>query len=120
MENNKSSTSWIVIFTLGALVSLALTVIATWSDLEAAFYGFDRRASTPLRGLRCPVLMNRNETGVVSVKISNTTDRKLSPSVRADFSTRLTPDFTLESVEIPAGESRTVEWSVGPENIDLK
>lgn len=107
-------------YVLGALISLTLAVIATWADLEAAFYGFDRRASMALQDLRCPVLLNKNETGVVSVKISNPTDHKLSPSVRADFSSALTPISTLDSVELAPGESKTVEWTIGPDNIDLK
>ena len=120
MDNTKSSTSsFIVVYILGALLSLTVAVLATWSDLEAAFYGFDRRGSTPLRDLRCPVIMNRNETGIVSVKVSNTTERKLSPAVRAEFSTTTAPILVLESVEVGPGESQTVEWTVGPENIDL-
>jgi hypothetical protein len=121
MDNPKSSSNpFLIIYILGALISMTVAVMATWSDLEAAFYGFDRRASTALQNLRCPILLNRNETGVVSVNISNTTDRKLSPAVRADFSSTLTSVSTLDSVELAPGESKTLEWSIGPENIDLK
>ena len=120
MENNKPSPSlFLVLYIIGALLSFALAIIAAWTDLEAAFYGFSRRASTTLSGLSCPVLLNRNEIGIVSVSIRNTTERKLSPSVRAEFSSRLTPISTLESVQIEPGESKTLEWTVGPENIDL-
>ena len=120
MENKKPSSSFFVtVYILGALISVTLAVLATWGDIEAAFYGFDRRASTRLPGLRCPILMNRNETGVVSVRISNTTDRKLSPSVKAEFSARITPTSTLDSIPLEPGESRIVEWTVGPENVDL-
>lgn len=121
MDNTKfSPTSFFVVYVLGALLSLTVAVIATWSDLEAAFYGFDRRGSTPLQSLRCPVFLNRDETGVVSVKVSNTTDRKLSPAVRAEFSTRTMPILTLDSVEVSPGESKTVQWTIGPDNIDLE
>ena len=121
MDNTKiSPTSFFVVYVLGALLSLTVAVIATWSDLEASFYGFDRRGSTPLQSLRCPVFLNRNETGTVSVKISNTTDRKLSPAVRAEFSTGAMPILTLDSVEVGPGESKTVQWTIGPDNIDLE
>ena len=121
MDNPQSSpTPFIVAYVLGALLSLTVAMLATWSDLEAAFYGFDRRGSMPLQNLRCPILLNRNETGVVSVKISNTTDRKLSPAVRAEFSTPAISISTLDSVELGPGESKTVEWTIGPDNIDLK
>lgn len=121
MDNIKTSPNlYFVAYLLGALLSATLAAVATWSDLEAAFYGFDRRASAPLQGLSCPVFLNRSEVGVVSVRISNTLDRKLSPSVRAEFSSRFAPVSSLESVEIPPGEARTVSWSIGPDNIDLK
>src|SRR5262245_50948161 len=121
MDNTtQSSTPFFAAYILGALLSLTVAVLATWSDLEAAFYGFDRRASTPLQTLRCPIIMNRYETGIVSVKVSNTTSRKLSPSVRAEFSTRITPVSTLDSVELAPGESKTVTWTIGPDNIDLR
>jgi hypothetical protein len=121
MQNTTSSTiPFLAAYVLGALLSLTVAVTATWSDLEAAFYGFARRGSTPLQSLRCPVFLNRTETGIVSVEISNTTDRKLSPAARAEFSTPGTSVSFLESVEIGPGESKTVEWTIGPDNIDLQ
>lgn len=122
MDNLKSSFNnlFLLAYILGVLISVTVAVIATWSDLEAAFYGFDRRASNALQNLHCPILLNRNEPGVVSVRISNTTDGKLSPSVRADFSSPVTPISTLDSVELAPGESKTLAWTIGPANIDLK
>ena len=115
-----STTPFLAVYILGALLSLTVAVIATWSDLEASFYGFARRASTPLQNVSCPIFLNRYETGVVSVKISNTTDRKLSPAVKAEFSSTLAPISTLDSVELAPGETKTVKWTIGPDNIDLK
>jgi len=115
-----SSTPFFVAFVLGALLCITVAMLATWADLESAFYGFDRRGSTPIRNLHCPILLNRHETGVVSVKLSNTADHKLSPAARAEFSSPLTSISTLESVELAPGESKTVTWTIGPENIDLE
>jgi hypothetical protein len=117
---NKTNHRFFIIYTLGALLTLALAVIATWADLEASFYGFDRRASMPLKGLRCPILMNRNETGVVSITVANTADKPLTPAVRAEFSTRLLPVSNWQSLKLAAGESRKLEWAIGSENIDLE
>jgi hypothetical protein len=121
MENNRSSVRLIFgAFILGALFSLLLAVLATWSNLEAAFYGFDRRASTPLPGLHCPILLNRNETGRVWVKVSNTTKQKLSPSIRAEFSSPLEPISALNFANLDPGQSQTMQWTIGPDNIDLQ
>ncbi len=111
---------WIAIYALGVVFSLTLSVLATWSSLEAAFYGFSRRADTPLTSLRCPILLNRSETGAVLVKISNTTDRALSPTVRAEFSTPETLLSTFDTINLAPGESKTMKWKIGPENIDLE
>jgi len=120
MDNNKISPNQLLaLFFLGALMTLAMAVLAIWPDLEASFYGFNRRASTRLPGLRCPILLDKDETGLVSVKVSNTTERKLSPSVKAEFSSKLLPISTLDSIQIEAGESKTMEWTIGPENVDL-
>jgi len=118
-KSKSSSTPSFVAFVLGALLCIVVALLATWADLESAFYGFDRRGSTPIRNLHCPILMNRRETGVVSVKLSNTADHKLAPAVRAEFSSPLTAISTLDSVELAPGESKTVSWTIGPENIDL-
>src|SRR5262245_446390 len=73
MDQPKSSTTrFFAAFVLGGLLCVAVAVLATWADLESAYYGFDRRGSTPIRNLHCPILLNRRETGVVSVKLSNT------------------------------------------------
>jgi len=109
-----------VIYALGVLVGLGLAVIATWADVEANFYGFPRRANNALGGLRCPVILSRNETGVVSLRVSNPTDRTLSPSVKTEISTPILAESFLKSVRLAPGESSRLEWRVGPENIDLE
>ncbi len=120
MQNHQASVRlFFGVFVLGACFSLILAVLATWSNLEAAFYGFERRASTPLPGLHCPILLNRTETGIVSIKVSNTTTQKLSASVRAEFSSPLTPMSSLSFADLKPGESKTLQWTIGPENIDL-
>ncbi len=121
MENNKPlSILSITIYAMGVLIGLTLALIAAWPDYEASSYGFARRASAPLNGLRCPVILNRDETGTISLKISNTTDKPLSPSVRMEISTPDIPDSFLESMRLAPGESRKLEWSIGPGNIDLQ
>lgn len=120
MKNNQSSVRlFFGMYALGALFCLTLAVLSTWANLEAAFYGFSRLGDERLQGLHCPILLNRNETGVVSVKVSNTTDRRLSPSVTAQFSSPFSPISKLELTDLAPGESQTLQWKVGPENIDM-
>jgi len=121
MEHHQSPVRWLFgVFALGMLCSLTLAALSTWADLEAAFYGFERRASTSLPGLHCPIFLNRNETGTVSIKVSNTTSQKLSPSFRAEFSSPLEPIAALDFANLNPGEAKTLRWTIGPQNIDLK
>jgi len=110
----------IIIYAIGVVAGLTLALLAAWPDYEAASYGFARRADAPLKGLSCPVFLNRDETGSLSLKITNTTDRPLSPSIRTEISAPVTADQFLESTRLAPGDSRKLEWAVGPGNIDLQ
>jgi hypothetical protein len=107
------------LFVIGIFFGLTLSVMATWGDFEAAFYGFSRRASTPLKGLNCPVLMTQGESRTVSLELTNRTDQPISPSVRTDISTPLEPASGTEALHLAPGESGRLEWTIGPGNIDL-
>jgi hypothetical protein len=110
----------LIIFSVGILSGLIFSVLAVWADYEATSYGFLKRATTQLKGLSCPILMNRDETGTIKLTVKNTTERKISPSVRMETSTRLELTSEIESFELEPGESRTLTWTVNSENIDLK
>lgn len=106
-------------FFIGAFLGLSLTVISAWADLEASFYGFSRTGGKRLSTLSCPIIMTANETSSFSIKITNTTDRKISPSVKTDISSPIDPITSYESVQLGAGESKRMQWEIGPENIDV-
>lgn len=107
-------------YMVGVIVGLYLIVIATWADMESAFYGFSRLADAGLGGFSCPVLMTRDETSTISLKISNKTDNPISPAIKTEISTSHVPEEFLENIELAPGESKKLEWSVGPENMDLE
>ena len=121
MKNKVASTTrFFWLYTLGALLTISLAAIAAWADLEAAFYGFYQRGSEPVKGFYCPILMNKNEAGVVSLRIKNTTDKTLSPSVRMEFSTPGVAASDLRTIQLSPGETRHLTWKISSENIDLK
>ena len=121
MKNNKIFSLLVYpSYVVGLIVGLCLIVIAAWADMEATFYGFSRLADSGLRGFSCPVLMTRGETRLISLRVSNTTDSQIHPTIRTEISTSLLSQVSLENLELAPGESKRLEWSVGPENIDLK
>ena len=121
MENQtKRFNLFFILFTLGVLSGLILTTLSTWADLEASYYGFSRRASSGLSGFSCPILMTANESNVISLKLNNTTGGKISPTILVETSSPVTAFEFTENLELAAGERKTLEWSVGPGNLDLK
>jgi hypothetical protein len=120
MKNNPPSLLLgLLSYTIGTAVGLFLILVAAWADLESTTYGFPRLASAGLGGLQCPILMTRGETATISFGMSNTTDNRISPSVRTHISTRVLPEEFNENFELTPGESRRLEWQVDTENIDM-
>jgi hypothetical protein len=109
----------IMLYIFGVLIGFTLVLLATWSNVEAQFYGFYRRASNPLPGLRCPILMTDGETTQISLRIKNTTDKPLSPNIRMEISRPGMLFLSTQTVKLQPGESKTVFWAIGPDNIDL-
>jgi hypothetical protein len=107
-------------YTIGLLLGLYLIVVVAWADMEAAFYGFSRLANAGLRGFNCPPLMTREETSSISLRVSNTADGPISPAVRVEVSTPLMLQEYNEKLRLAPGETQTLEWAVGPGNIDLR
>ena len=109
-----------VILTLsGILMGLLLAILAVWADYESTAYGFMRRAQASFEGLICPVFIGKNESGVVSIKISNPTDRTLSPGVQVEISTPNELDSETEYIQLAPGEQITLQRTIGPQNVDL-
>jgi hypothetical protein len=65
-------------------------------------------------------LMTRDESRAVTIKLTNTTGKPLSPSIRTEISTPLTTDSKLEFFKLPPGESLQVERVINSDNIDLE
>lgn len=118
MEKQKNIFSF-TIYLVGIIAGLALTLIATWGDLEASFYGFDRTGGVRLSSLSCPILINTSETSSFSIKVKNSTDRSLSPSVKTDVSSPIATISSYESIVLAPGETKKMEFALTPENIDL-
>lgn len=120
MKNSRTSTLLVLFsYAVGVVIGLYLIVIATWADMESAFYGFPRLAEAGLGGFNCPVLMTSHDTNKISLKISNPLDQAISPAVKVMISTSTVAEEYLETIELAPGESKKLEWTVGPNNIDL-
>ncbi len=121
MQTTKSkSTFYYLIYAFGVILGVAFIFLSIWADLEASFYGFYHRPSSRFEGLSCPIFMTPNETTSFSATITNTSDRTLSPTIKAEISSTGTLVTINEKISLEAGESKTLTWEIGPENIDLE
>lgn len=107
-------------YAVGAVLGLAVTFFATWADLEASYYGFDRTGGARLSSLSCPIFMTATETTTVSIRLRNSTDNTIAPSIKVDLSSPLAQESLIEKADLAPGENKRLEWEIGPENIDLK
>lgn len=115
--NQTTSTLGTLLYILAVIAGFFLIVISTWGDMEADSYGFPRRANSSLSGLACPILLTRNETGAISLSLSNPTNQPLHPSTRTEISAPFEPEVFVESIDLNPGEEKTLEWSLKPENV---
>lgn len=106
-----------ILFYLGILIGFLLTGMATWADMDATSYGFPITGGERLDTLSCPMLMTKDEVGVFSVKVVNTTDKKISTSIRTDIATQLDPITSYTFAQLAPGETKQVEEKIGPDNL---
>lgn len=111
----------VVLFSVGIILSLLLTGLMVWADVEAVSYGFPRLGNEPMNGLACPPLMNPSEDAAFSVTLKNTTEQALRPRVevfRSEPSLGRWNENTVPFAMEP-GERETNSWDIGSENIVL-
>lgn len=108
----------VLVFSVGALLGLALFGIVVWEDLEAAMFDPTIKQDAPLATLRCPVMMTRAETGTVTATFTNPLDRPIELYTRAHISegyvTLMREINTQLSLE--PGETKPLQWTVTPDD----
>jgi hypothetical protein len=119
-SRQKTNRAWgAVLFIIGVILGTMISVMSVWANLEADFYGFDNITNNRLEGLSCPLLMTSTESAVISLKIENPNQKAIEPLVRADISTPILMQEWSEKVRVEPGQTRTLEWQLTPDNIDL-
>jgi hypothetical protein len=103
----------IIFFSIGILVGMAMFILMNWANYEAYFYfGYTAPADKTLATLRCPLLMTTSETGTVTISITNSTDRDLSPLIRTEISSFGAARSERTNYPLAAGETRRLSWTV--------
>jgi len=107
------------LFFAGILVGMFFAAMLTWSDFEASLFDASTDSSAlKLESLKCPVLLNGEETGTVTATFENTADWAL----RRTIDTHISHGFVIlmreerTRIDLQPGEKRTLQWTVAPED----
>lgn len=121
---SKISTRWqrtlgVYIFFGGILLGMFFAAMLAWADFEASLFDASTDSSAlPLESLRCPILLNRHETGTVSATFTNTAEWALRRTVDAHISHGFVLLMREERArfDLEPGEARTLQWTISPED----
>lgn len=120
MHNNKKllRTLGIIFFSASILVGMVMFIFMNWANFEAYFFfGYGAPADLPLTSMRCPLLMTTTDTGDVTIRITNNTDRDLAPLIRTEISYFGAARSERISYPLAAGETRRLSWPVTSEDM---
>jgi hypothetical protein len=100
-------------------LGLVLAALAIWGDFEAMSYFYTGAGYAGFSGLHCPVLMSRGEIATVSARLDNSSNEPVQPYYQVEIS-GIAGDREIEKqVTVPPHSSRTVQWTVSSQDIDL-
>lgn len=117
-KTNRLRLLGISLFVIGILIGLAVGGFAMWADFEAALFAPDVAADKGLRTLSCPVVLTSGQPGKVQARFRNPTDFDKILVITGKFSDGFISLIhqNEERLELPPGETRTLEWTVSPED----
>lgn len=113
------STLGLYVFFVGILLGMLFTMMITWADFEASLFDASTDSSAlKLESLKCPVLLNGDETGTVKASFANPADWAL----RRTIDTHISHGFVImmreerTRIDLQPGEKRTLQWTISPED----
>ncbi len=113
-KNNSAPITAALIYAAGVLLGVVFLALTIWGDLEATLFESWLRTDKPLSTLSCPVMITRDEVGIVSVRVDNTLERDITVLVRTHISDGfITLIHAIDArPTIPAGEVETLSWEI--------
>jgi hypothetical protein len=107
------------VFFAGVLLGMCFSALLTWADFEASV--FDRPTdlkASKLGSLRCPIMLNQQETGTIKATFDNPTEyaarRTVDTSISHGFVILMREERTR--IDLEPGEKRTLQWTITPED----
>jgi hypothetical protein len=117
-KNKLIHTLGVLIFSVGALLGIALFGVVVWADFEASMFDVSMRGTAPLKTLTCPVMMTATEAGTVRATFTNSLERPVEFTIRTHISdgyVTLMREINSK-LSLAPGETKPLEWPVTPED----
>lgn len=117
-QEKKNLSLGLILYGVGLVLALGLTLVAIWGDLEASLFDTMFRPERRLPGLSCPVLMTSSEEAQIQASFKNSSEREENLVVRARISQGFASLIREEEVDLvlPPGENDQVAWGISPED----
>lgn len=117
MRTKNLQIAGLVVFILGVIFGIYFTGMSVWADFEASI--FDRAISgESFTSLKCPIMIGKDEVGIVKGTVVNSLDRKATLTVRTHSTAGALTliNETLDNISLSPGEAKEVMWTVHPED----
>lgn len=117
-EKRISNTIYLLVFSLGVLIAVALVGASALAEYEAVLFDSGARADERLSMLYCPALISSRETSGVSISLSNPSEYEVNPVVKARISSgsALFIREEVQQVFMKPGERQTLRWPITAED----
>jgi hypothetical protein len=118
MEVKKYRVRGLIIYSLGLVLGLLFLGLVVWADLEASIFDSSMPAETRLGSLSCPIVLSKNETGVVSASFDNFHVRPVKRRIYAHISDGFVTFMRADDVSLTLdpGEKRKLEWPISAQD----
>jgi hypothetical protein len=107
------------IFFVGILLGMFFAMLLTSANLEAFLFSpVPDSSAQPLESLRCPILLNRGETGTISATFSNPSDqtRRRTVDTYTSRGSIIMMEEGRDRFDLAPGEKHTLKWSISADD----
>jgi hypothetical protein len=104
----------VILFSLGVTIGMVLLGGSVYADFESTLFDVSIIADGSISPIRCPVLLNDHETGVIAATITNNTPEPRERLVRAHISKGhlILMREIEERLVLAPNETRILRWAV--------
>lgn len=115
-KRNAVILSGILLYIIGVIISLSLSAVMMWGEMEARLY--TQQSGDKHLKIACPLMIAPWESAAVSTVVTNTLrDQDTRPQVNAIISREQEARVVTQTLELGPLDSRSLQWTVDASDI---